>query len=652
MFQHSFNHQDFIYPRLSFDGYWMYDLETYPNIFTSTFYNVASGDVRAFEISTRVNHIAELLAFLDAQSSNTHIGFNNMGFDYPIIHTILKRGTNITLNELYQVAQGIIDTPWSNRFDNVIWKPDIRQIDLMKLMHMDGRASSTSLKMLECRMNMSSIKDLPFPPAHPVPNDGFDVLLDYNFHDVLATSYFFHEVLSEIKFRAELGRKYNLDFTNDSDTKIGAKVFKAKLHASNIECNKHLRTPRDKIVLSECILPNIRITLPEFQAIKDDFASLTITTTTGVFVDKVAWVKGIEYVFGVGGLHAAAQNKTFEESESHFIMLADVKSYYPNLSIKNKFYPEHLGVGFCTVNDEVYQERAKHPKGSVENAALKVALNATYGNSNQQFSDFYDPKFTMTTTISGQLTLLMLIEPLVQIEGLEIINVNTDGVCFIAPKNKKIVINEICKWWELTTSLELGYEYYQKFVSRNVNNYIAIDNKNNVIRKSIYAHSTDLGWHQDHSQQIVAKIAEQVLIHRGELNESLLAHTILTDFIIHTKVQRSHEVWHGDQRQANIIRYIACKEGEQIYKIMPPKGEVGTYKRKNSLTDEFYHAIADNLPPNTHDERVHTKNKSVYAIRKSFIGKGTKFKLCTDLKDISFSDIDYDYYTKEILKLL
>jgi DNA polymerase elongation subunit (family B) len=83
----------------------------------------------------------------------------------------------------------------------------------------------------------------------------------------------------------------------------------------------------------------------------------------------------------------------------------DVASYYPNLAIKNKFYPKHLSDKFCDIYEQVYNKRAKAKKkfktsgdkvAGVVNDGLKLALNGTYGKSNDRFSFFYDPSYTMS----------------------------------------------------------------------------------------------------------------------------------------------------------------------------------------------------------------------------------------------------------------
>lgn len=172
-----------------------------------------------------------------------------------------------------------------------------------------------------------------------------------------------------------------------------------------------------------------------------------------------------------------------------------------------------------------------------------------------------------------------------------------------------------------------------------------------IKRKGCYGYGKDLTWNKDHSSQIIAKSAEKVLVQGGKVEELVKTHDSLTDFIIHLKVPKNTMLMVGSVQVPNVIRYIACKEGEYITKVMPSKGEVGQFKRANSLTDEFFDSVINQIGSGVWDERIHTKNKSVYDIRTSQIGKGFKFKLCTTLTDVCLGDIDHDYYIAEVKKL-
>jgi hypothetical protein len=136
----------------------------------------------------------------------------------------------------------------------------------------------------------------------------------------------------------------------------------------------------------------------------------TITETKGVFKDLTATVNGFTFVFGLGGIHGSVEREKVVSDDTHVIESRDVTSYYPNLAIKNRFYPAHLGEKFCDIYADLFEQRKKYPKKSSESATLKLALNGTYGDSNNKFSVFYDPLFTMRITLNGQLLLCMLAE--------------------------------------------------------------------------------------------------------------------------------------------------------------------------------------------------------------------------------------------------
>jgi hypothetical protein len=68
-------------------------------------------------------------------------------------------------------------------------------------------------------------------------------------------------------------------------------------------------------------------------------------------------------------------------------------------------------------------------KGTPRSNAFKLAANGTYGNSNNEYSVFYDPRFTMAITINGQLMLCMLAEWLLSVPTVRFAG-NTDGITY------------------------------------------------------------------------------------------------------------------------------------------------------------------------------------------------------------------------------
>jgi len=401
----------------------IFDIETYPNVFTLAVEHVDSDLQWMFEISDWRNDAQEIIQFLHWLSSGNcrMVGFNNIGFDYPVLHDLVKIGKP-TAKTLYDKAMAIINSQNSdNRWAHQVFPSDryVEQIDLFKIHHFDNKARMTSLKVLEFNMRSDNIEDLPFPVGTVLNQAQCEVLKTYNKHDVAQTKKFYFETLEMIEFREELTTKYSKDFMNHNDTKIGRDFFIMKLEQSGVQCFEYgangrqpRQSPRPQLALKDCILPWISFTTPEFNQMLEWLKQQVITETKGVFKGLTTRVNGFEFVFGLGGIHGSIENKVYTATDKMMIIDADVSSMYPNIAIQNRFYPEHLGVTFCNIYKDLYEQRKSHAKGTTENAMLKLALNGVYGDSNNKFSVFYDPKFTMSITLNGQLLLCLLAETL------------------------------------------------------------------------------------------------------------------------------------------------------------------------------------------------------------------------------------------------
>ncbi len=221
------------------------------------------------------------------------VGFNSIGYDYPLLHYIIENQDNgITAEQIYAKSMSIIDTPFEQRFSNIVpdYKRHLKQIDLYMIRHFDNPARATSLKVLEFNMRMDSVEDLPFPVGTILNSDQIDTLIDYNDHDVDATESFYWETLDMIQFRDELSAKYDRDFTNFNDTKIGKQYFIMKLEENGVPCYEKVngqrqprQTVRESINLADVIFPYIKFERPEFQQLVKWFSRQTITETKGVF---------------------------------------------------------------------------------------------------------------------------------------------------------------------------------------------------------------------------------------------------------------------------------------------------------------------------------------------------------------------------------
>ena len=136
---------------------WIFDLEQYENFHSGTFVNRDDeNDVRVFVIHETRDDIAEYYKFLQEEVSGL-IGFNNVNYDYPLLHLFLnimpiytrteEMITPRQLNELlHRKSQNIINSEYSAIPE---WYVLIPQLDLFRIHHFDNKAKRTSLKAVE-----------------------------------------------------------------------------------------------------------------------------------------------------------------------------------------------------------------------------------------------------------------------------------------------------------------------------------------------------------------------------------------------------------------------------------------------------------------------------------------------------------------------
>jgi len=571
---------------MDWSRFYTYDIETYPNVFTIGIVHMDTGTRWLFEISERGNQSAALAEFLTElmRTECRMIGYNNEGFDYPVIHEFWRiwceRGS-VTAHDLYLKAQSIIDTPWNDRFRNTIWPRDriIPQVDLFKIMHFDNFARSTSLKKLEMNMRSGSIEDLPYPPGIPLTVDQIPLLVSYMCTDISETCKFAREIAAQIEFRDGIE---DMDATNFNDTKIGKEFFLSELEKTGVQCfdrssgrKKPRQTPRlSGIKVSETLL-DVPFITDDLKRMHQFFSAQIIPPdqTKGVFKNLHATVKDFTMHFGAGGIHGSVSKRTFRSSDTHDIVDVDVTSYYPSLAIVNRWFPKHLGDQFCDVYQELKTRRVSYAKGTPENAMLKLALNGVYGDSNNKYSAFYDPAYTMSITINGQLLLAWLTEAFLLQPGFEVIQVNTDGVTVRTAKTDRHQLDAICTEWQNRTGLELESVDYSVMAVRDVNNYISVTVDGGVKRKGAY--EIDPDWHKDHSSLVVQKAVSSWLLDGTDPTEFVYNHSDPYDFMRHVKVRKSDKLVWGDETIQNTTRYHIALAGKPLVKCMSEDRRIG-----------------------------------------------------------------------------
>lgn len=573
----------------------IYDTECFPNFWCLVAIFENTDDVYIFEISSRHNDILRLMEFLYWVKHRKHrmVGFNNVSYDYLMVHHLLLM-TNIeamTSGEIYHSMfkrnEEILNVPWDERFFNNIpkWEWLIPQLDMCKIHRMDKGKELTSLKIVAINMKSKNVVTSPIPFGTTLAHDQMPKIIDYCISDTEETKIFHKASVEMIQFRDNLSKKHGQDYTNHDDIKLGTDYLVSELekqigpnvcYSSNPRKSKC--TIRGSISFKDIIFPYIGFRRSEFVGILDLMKKTTITSTKGEFTKVSCEINGFVYHFGTGGIHGSVKSRHIKSCSTMAIVDLDIGSCYPSIVIANGLFPAHLSKKFCDIYAGLRTERASFDKGTPENKMLKLALVGIYGNSNSQYSPFYDSAFTMSVTVNGQLLICMLAEWLLRIPDLDMIQINTDGLTVTLPHKLMPMLETIKKNWQKYTCLMLEQQIYSDMWVKDVNSYIAMYFLGEVKRIGDYEYDRKLS--QNHSMKVVSRAAEACLIRGVDIRGFIENHEDNFDFFLTAKIPKTSRLMWGDLQIQNITRYYVSKKGQSLVKIMPPLKKNPTKERR------------------------------------------------------------------------
>lgn len=671
---------------ISLDNAVVYDIETLPNVFTMNVMGLNDSTDMTFEISNPIDgqgrdDRAALYAWFDYWRTYQipMIGFNSVGFDYSVLH-FLNGSASLTVYDIYDFAMSIIRS--GNRFSHIVWESDrfAPQIDLFKIHHLDNPAKATSLKALQVNMRSESVMEMPIPFDQPLTRAQIDqYLIPYNKHDVSETRKFAHFSMDAINFRLGLMDTLKGDVLNFNDTKIGAKILEQRLgddlcYDRSTGAKRPRQTYRSSIALNDIIFPYVQFRHPEFQRVLNWMRTQTLSEdelsgkikTKGTFTGVSATVGEMEFHFGTGGIHGSVSAQKIVATPDELIIDIDVAGLYPNIAIQNGLHPEHLGHRFVEEYARLPKERkewqARKGKKCTEANSMKLASNGTYGNSNNAYSVFYDPAFTMTITINGQLLLCMLAEWLTTVPTLRFIQINTDGITYRVHPSQREHARIVQRIWERTTRLVLEEAEYSCMWIRDVNNYVARSLDGKLKTKGAYwfpvkfpddiSNAQPPAWHKDFSNIVSTMAAVEHMVNGVDIERFIYSCADPFLFMCRAKCDRSSKLMIGDQEVQRIIRYYVAHNGGDLKKVSPPVGTPGEYKRKNGISDFEWHTVLQEIGPGVWDNRIHTKNKSKYETREMSIESGFKVADCSVASDFDFANVNFEWYVQQARKLV
>ena len=470
-------------------AYRVVDVECYSNYFLALALDPTTGQVFRWERHGDVERgrpKGELERMLTREIIVT---FNGLGYDQWLLAGYLAGYTN---RQLHQLSGWIIKTDMAQWKVTETWHleaPQGRHIDLMPVAPLVA-----SLKVYAGRLHAPRLQDLPVAPDRSIDEPLREVLIEYCINDLHATNLLHQKLKPQLLLRHRMGQKYHQKLISHSDAKIAETVIKTLLRGKGVEARRPEIDRQVKIryrapACLSFISDELRAALARCQSVEFGLSAKGAPLVPKELRPVVPFNER-GYQMGIGGLHSTEKRQTVEAGPGEHLTDLDVTSYYPNLILRNGWYPEHLTRRFLTVYSSIVVDRmkAKMTGDQVTADSLKIVVNSSFGKFGNRYSVLYSPKLLLQVTLSGQLYLLMLIEMIELRTSCKVVSANTDGITVHSPNDKQHRrMLRIATEWQTRTGLELEANAYRAVFSRDVNNYLAVKLDGGTKGKGVFA---------------------------------------------------------------------------------------------------------------------------------------------------------------------
>ena len=419
-----------------------YDVEVYPNFWCICF--IDTNDERQYYTSDSTN----LSGLVKTVNNSCLIGFNNYEYDDIIVQSIVAGYDNTSY--IYKLSTTIMS-------GEKIWST-LDSFDIYK----NCGTRNTALKRLASELGLN-VQETPIPfDKKELEQDEKNLIVEYCFNDVLATKESFYKVRNTqgvlmsdtYKTKVSLSEQYgiNKNWGNNALIKRIFNGFGTRWQRVRVKFQDKVKDPRFKVDYKK----------PP-QAIGD-----------------------LDITYDDGGIHGT--NRTYLGKKVEKIHCFDYDSMYPFIMISLDMFGGETPK-LVNLIEERFRLKAA---GDERQANNKLIINAISGLLGYMESVLYDPIRALSMRVTGQQLVMILTEKIMSY-GFEVLQINTDGVYFIGDMSEEIK-KEIQEYIEQTTNIGISYDYYDKFIQKDVNNYVA-KSGDKIIVKGVFTknyHGTSL----------------------------------------------------------------------------------------------------------------------------------------------------------------
>lgn len=561
----------------------VYDIEIFRNCFHMCSKDTETGIIYKFEISERKNQVEDLINFFTEDKSIMHCGYNNHHYDDVIINYIIdfrktfsKMSYDKITKSLFNLSSCIIEDNDDNHEKLKRWKYAhyFSSMDLLTMLF--SKKLRVGLKTMQTTMHYYNVQEYDGDFNDVLPLSEIDKMILYNINDVESTTELLNRLKEQVELRLFIEKEHGIDCLSMDSVKM-AETFLLEKYSEKTGIPKYvikdMRSPMDYIPLKDVILPYIKYKNPKLQSVLEDMKKQIVYSKERKGYENKFVISNTVYSVGVGGIHSINKPEIFRPMDDEYIGHSDVASMYPSLLIEYKWGPRHLGKEFCELFSGIKTERleAKHTGQTIKDLFLKIVLNSPTGKMQQEVSWMYDPLNVFKIRINGQLILLMLVDRLLEL-NCKIVQVNTDGVVYIAKKSNKELVRKSIDELEQLTRLVFEDDEYEAFYQYAINDYFGVKkgysqskNPKLIEKKGMFITDTKLG--KGLAPVVIPKAIINYFLTKQPVTEFIEKDKDIRDFLMSQAVDRKFKVVHGNIPVQRINRFYASTNGEYLFKI-------------------------------------------------------------------------------------
>lgn len=322
-------------------------------------------------------------------------------------------------------------------------------------------------------------------------------MMYYNKNDCFIGCEMMRLNIDEIRLRYNITRSYGLNVLSASRSNISdafIEKFYSEMSGLHPSQWKGKKTERKAMAFKKVIFDFINFKTEPLQKLLREMKEVIVFSIgKDAFSREVSINNGV-YTIATGGLHskdipgalysnwptddASSTGEQSQKSLNRFKYVHwDISSFYPSIMVQYGVVPAHLDQKvFVKLIKWIRDTRvtAKHTKGDIDGvpanilaAVLKIVINAIYGKLGFEHGDLCDRLAVLKVTINGQLMIMMLCEEL-ELNGIEVISANTDGIVVKLYENKVDTFNTIANNWKKLTGLDADSEEYKCYINRDI----------------------------------------------------------------------------------------------------------------------------------------------------------------------------------------